>query len=63
MLVGDLQVVLRRGWLLVANQLEDDARGEVFGEFRLPRAGILLNIPLTACSGKARELAAFERGR
>jgi len=36
--VGDLQVVLRRDGLRVADPLANDVHGEVFGEFRLPRA-------------------------
>ena len=38
MVVSDLQVVLRRDGLGVADPLTDDVHGEVFGEFRLPRA-------------------------
>ena len=38
MVVGHLQVVLRRDGLRVADPLANDVHGEVFGEFRLPRA-------------------------
>ena len=40
--VGHLKVVLRRDGLGVADPLTDDVHGEVFGEFRLPRAAEVL---------------------
>ena len=40
--VGDLQVVVRRDGLRVADPLATDVHGELFGEFRLPRAAEVL---------------------
>ena len=42
MVVGDLQVVLRRDRLRVANPLTHDVHGELLGEFRLPSASEVL---------------------
>ena len=48
-LIGDLQIVLRRDGLRVADPLTDDMHGEFVGQIRLPGAAKVLEQQSTWC--------------